>query len=91
MHDLNDLRNQLDSIDNQIVELLSKRFEVTQKVGEHKRDNNLPAIDLAREALQFERIQKLAKEHGLNPEFAAKYLRLVIDEVVSNHKKIIGS
>lgn len=85
--DLTDLRQSLDNIDNALIFLLAERFRVTDKVGSYKKAHNLPPVDPEREAVQFERIKKLATEAGLDPAFAQKFLRLVIDTVVENHKK----
>ncbi len=88
--DLNDLRESLDNIDNALIFLLAERFRVTQKIGVYKSEYGLPAVDEAREKVQFARIEKLARDRGLNPEFAMKMLRLIIDEVVENHEAIRG-
>lgn len=90
-HDLDDLRKSLDYLDNALVYLLSERFHVTQKVGEYKQAHKLPPVDLSREAAQFARIEALATQAGLSPEFAKKMLRLIIDEVVENHKALQAS
>jgi chorismate mutase len=87
-HDLQDLRKSLDNLDNALVFLLAERFRVTQKVGEYKKANNLPAVDEAREAAQFARIEALATQAGLEPTFAKAMLRLIIDEVVKNHQAL---
>lgn len=87
-HDLQDLRVSLNTIDQAMVCLLAERFHVTQKIGEYKKAHGLPPVDEAREAAQFARIDQLAAEVGLNPEFAKRMLRLIIDEVVQNHKAI---
>lgn len=84
--DLDDLRESLDNIDNAFIFLLAERFHVTQKIGRYKSEQGLPAVDEEREKVQFARIEKLARDRGLNPEFAAKMLRLIIDEVVDNHE-----
>lgn len=84
--ELNDLRESLDNIDNALIFLLAERFRVTRKVGLYKSKHRLPAVDEAREQAQFVRIEKLALERGLNPEFASKMLRLIINEVVENHE-----
>ena len=84
--DLNDLRESLDTIDHALICLLAERFRITQKIGRYKSEHGLPAVDEAREKVQFARIERLARDHELNPEFAAKMLRLIIDEVVENHK-----
>lgn len=87
-NDLNDLRKSLDNIDNALVYLLAERFRITHKVGLYKRDNQLPPVDESREAAQFERIKNLAEAAELNPEFAQAFLRLIIDEVVREHKQL---
>lgn len=87
-HNLQDLRASIDNLDNAIVFLFAERFRVTQKVGEYKKAHDLPAADVTREAAQMERITRLAEQAQLDPAFARKMLRLVIDEVVANHKAL---
>ena len=88
MQNLTELRKSIDNIDNAIIAMLAERFKVTQKVGEYKAKNNLPAVDSSREEEQYKRITELGENYGLNPEFAKRFLQTVIDEVVSNHKEI---
>lgn len=83
------LRKELDEIDEKLVILLAQRFAVTHDVGIYKKSRALPAIDEAREKLQFDRISKLAEAHGLDEEFAKNMLRLIIDRVVVDHERII--
>jgi chorismate mutase len=45
---LKDLRKQIDKIDESIVSLLVKRMEVVKKVGQYKKENNLPPLDNSR-------------------------------------------
>lgn len=81
-------RKSIDRLDNAICALIAERFNVTQKVGEYKAIHNLPAIDEVREKQQFEKISAIAEQYGLDGEFATKFLRIVIDEVVKNHREI---
>jgi chorismate mutase len=87
-HDLQDLRKSIDIIDDAILLLLSERFRVTQKVGELKRDNNLPEIDKTRESQQFAKLRQRALEANLDPVFIEKTWGLIIDTVVKNHKTL---
>lgn len=87
-YNLQDLRSSLDNIDNAMVYLLAERFRVTHKVGLYKKANGLPPVDESREAAQFARIEGLAEQAGLDPQFAAKMLRLIIDDVVAHHKEL---
>lgn len=82
---LDELRSQIDEADKQWLTALAHRFTATRKVGEFKRDNNVPLVDPAREAVQMKKIAQLAKELGVDPLLAQSILRLVIDEVVKNH------
>ena len=42
-------------------------------IGHLKAIDGLPVKDSAREALQYERIEQLANQYGLDPEFAASF------------------
>lgn len=88
MANLTSLRQQLDEIDKELFVLLAKRFSVTQQVGIYKRDHGLPVKDPQREAQQYVRIRALAKEKGLDEDFAQKLLELIIEEVIKNHKAL---
>lgn len=48
MKNIEDLRKQIDKLDDQIVILLAKRMEVVKNVGRLKKENNLPALDSTR-------------------------------------------
>lgn len=59
MRDLNELRAEIDKIDNDILELFSKRMEVVKKVGEYKIEHNLPILNSKRENEVLEKCSKL--------------------------------
>ena len=83
------LRNHRDSIDRLdaiLVYTLAERFKHTQSVGRLKAEHDLPPSDPAREAQQIERLERLAREADLDPEFARKFLNFVIAEVIRHHE-----
>jgi len=82
------LRASIDNLDAALVHLLAERFKCTQEVGALKAGSGMPPADPAREAYQIERLRALAHSSGLDPEFAEKFLALVIDEVIRNHESI---
>ncbi|MCI5121475.1 MAG: chorismate mutase [Candidatus Electrothrix sp. AUS4] len=88
MNRLETIRDSLDKLDSALISILAERFQLTDEVGVFKAENNLPSIDQERERQQFARIKQLADVHGLEPEIAAKILRLIIDEVVKKHERI---
>lgn len=82
------MRKSIDNIDNAIVAMFAERFKVTDRVGSYKAAHGLPARDSERESVQYDRINQLAVQYGLDPEFAKSYLSDVISRVVQNHKRI---
>ena len=49
MVDLQDLRNEIDSIDRQMTELFEKRMEISRKVAEYKISTGKKVFDKERE------------------------------------------
>ena len=88
MKKLLELRESLDRIDQNLIELIAERFRITGEVGLLKKKENLPSTDPERESRQMERISQIASDAGLDPEIARKFLRLLIDEAVRNHDRV---
>jgi len=63
----------------QIVELLARRVEVARKIGEAKRERNLPIVDRTREGKVYVRVRELAMEWDLDPEGVEKVFREIVD------------
>ena len=81
------LREQIDALDQQLFTLLAERFKVTTQVGALKKREQLPAQDVAREAAQLQKTADLAAQTGLSADFALQVQRLILDEVVAQHKQ----
>jgi chorismate mutase len=86
--ELVDLRVRIDKIDSALISYLAERFRLTEQVGYVKAKSGIFPIDNAREQAQARRMAELAEHEGLNPIFAQKLLKLIIDEVVKRHKEI---
>ena len=84
---LRDHRDSIDRLDAILVYTLAERFKHTQSVGRLKAEHDLPPSDPAREAAQIERLERLAREADLDPEFARKFLNFVIAEVIRHHEQ----
>lgn len=46
---LNAFRNAIDTIDEQLMDILLKRMEISKQIAEYKKANNLPTRDRQRE------------------------------------------
>ena len=80
-------RASIDRLDAILVYTLGERFKHTQAVGKLKAEHDLPPSDPAREAQQIERLEELAREADLDPEFAKKFLNFIIAEVIRHHQQ----
>ena len=84
---LRDHRDSIDRLDAILVYTLGERFKHTQAVGRLKAEHDLPPSDPAREAAQIARLEDLAKRADLDPEFAKKFLKFIIQEVIKHHEQ----
>ena len=69
--DLQDLRKDIDEIDDQLVELFCRRMEIAEKVAEYKKEHHLPILVPAREQAI---LQSIGEQAG--PEMAPHVQRL---------------
>ena len=86
---LADLRKSIDNLDAVLVHTLAERFRCTQTVGKLKAEHDLPPADPAREERQIERLERMCAESGLDPDFAKKFMRFIIDEVIHHHQQFL--
>ena len=69
--ELQELRSEIDRIDNELVRLFAERMDVAAKIGDYKKARNLPVFVPARER---EKLQDVAEKAG--PEMA-NYTRVL--------------
>ena len=82
------LRASIDNLDAILVHTLAERFKCTQAVGRLKARHRLAPSDPEREERQIGRLEALCAESGLDPEFAKKFQRFIIDEVIRHHNRL---
>ncbi len=76
---LKDLRNQIDSIDTQIIQLLNKRCEVVHEIGSIKKRDGLEIYAPEREELLLRSLVEKGRD-GILPE---KSIRAIYREIMS--------
>ena len=79
MKTLQDYRNRIDELDNQIIALLEERFAIVRKVGHHKAQNSLEVVQTARVTEVLGRVRALAAQHNLDPDMIANLYEIMID------------
>ena len=80
-------RESIDRLDAILVYTLGERFKHTQAVGKLKAEHDLPPSDPSREAAQIARLEDLAVQADLDPDFAKEFLNFIIAEAIRHHQK----
>ncbi|VEJ44535.1 chorismate mutase [Bartonella vinsonii] len=88
LDELAHLRASIDNFDAALIHILAERFRCTKAVGHLKARYDLPTVDPLREQSQVARLRQLAKESHFDPDFAERFLKFVIKEVVRQHEII---
>ncbi|NOQ28321.1 MAG: 3-deoxy-7-phosphoheptulonate synthase [Bacteroidales bacterium] len=87
---LETLRNRIDSMDQQMLELLAQRMNVVEEIGKYKSENQVTILQLRRwEKIMSSRI-KLGKKLGLSEDFVKKLLELVHKESIQRQTEVMN-
>jgi len=62
--ELNELRDVINEIDQEIVELYGRRMETAREIGRYKREHNLPVLDSERERSLLNKVAEQAGEEN---------------------------
>ena len=85
--DLNNLRNRLNELDRQLIELIAERQSVVEKVGEQKRSAGQATRDYAREKQVLDGVRSDAEELGIAPDIAEQVMRLLIQTSLTRQER----
>jgi len=77
---LKEHRKQINEIDNQILKLLRKRFEISKKIGKYKKQNNLSIKNKKREKQLIQKNKDKAEKLNLKSAFVKIIFRLILKE-----------
>ena len=78
MQEMIEFRKQMDEINDNILNLLAERLEVSKKIGKYKEEDGLPVFDAKREAEIFEKLERDAEEKGLDKKHVLEVFELII-------------
>ena len=84
------LRRQIDELDNQVMEVLSKRMRVCREIGQYKKEHNMTVFQSNRYNEILEKRGAQASVCGVDPECAAHIFELIHQESVRLQIEIIN-
>jgi chorismate mutase len=88
---LEKLRQQINHLDDEIMQLLGQRMSIADKIGNYKRENNITILQTNRWNEILERGFKNGERIGLSKEFITRYLDAVHMESINHQNKIMNS
>ncbi|MBQ9959369.1 MAG: prephenate dehydratase [Oscillospiraceae bacterium] len=87
--DLQQLRQQIDGIDEQLVQLFCRRMEICGDVARYKKENGLPVLDSGRERSKVNALMQQADEPF--EDSVASLYSLIFELSRSYQNKLLGS
>jgi monofunctional chorismate mutase len=58
---IDELRKEINGIDEQLLSLFERRMEIAEEIGRYKKENSLPIYDAERERAVLRRMYEVAK------------------------------
>ena len=84
MKTMDQLRDEIDTIDNMILNLLSERMKLVRKIAEQKKKTDLPVFDKKRE----EEVKKSWFSKAKSLEMENGPIQKILDEILKMSKEL---
>lgn len=88
-HTLEDLRTKIDSIDQELIEVIAKRMELIDQIGLYKKDHNMTIFQLERWEEVFATRPEWAEKIGLHSNFIGELYKLIHWESIRLQSKVM--
>lgn len=85
-NELEKLRNEIDQVDFQIMQLLKLRMDLVIKVGKYKKERGIPALDMKRWTFVLENKLAIAKDLGINTDMVRHIYNRIHEEALDLEK-----
>src|SRR3984885_4852463 len=88
---LEKLREQINHIDDELMQLLGQRMKIADKIGTYKKENNITILQTNRWNSIIEKAFMKGEKLGLSKDFITKYYDAVHMESINHQNKIMNS
>lgn len=79
---LTELRNQIDGLDHEMIQILGRRMEIVRQIGYFKKDHGMTVLQIRRWMNLIEDRLGRGEQEGLEREFLLKLLQLIHKEAI---------
>jgi chorismate mutase len=90
-NELNNLRAQIDVVDQTLLDTLGKRMQVAGQIGKLKKENNVAVLQNKRWNEILGRMILEGQERKLSEEFILRVFKAIHQESINQQEKILNS
>lgn len=83
------LRNRIDTIDSEMLELLASRIEIVKQIGQYKKENNVTALQINRWTQLMKNRVDIGKNMSLDETFVKILFQLIHEDSVRMQTEIM--
>ena len=87
---ISELRKQIDELDNNLMELLSKRMRVCREIGQYKKEHNMTVLQTSRYNEILDKRGAQGSLCGMDPAFIKEVFEAIHEESVRQQMEIIN-
>lgn len=87
---IDQLRAKIDVIDENLLYTLGTRMQISRKIGEYKKNNNIAILQTSRWDAILDKVVERGKEHGLPEEFVMDVFNAIHEASVDVQNEIIS-
>ena len=85
------LRQQIDLIDNDLLEALSKRMRISREIGQYKKEHSMPVVQTGRYDDILNSRAAAAEELGMNGDFMKTVYQAIHEESVRQQIEVLNN
>ena len=85
------LRQQIDQIDNDLLEALSKRMRISREIGQYKKEHSMPVVQTGRYDDILNSRAAAAEELGMNGDFMKTVYQAIHEESVRQQIDVLNN
>ncbi|MCB0637459.1 MAG: bifunctional 3-deoxy-7-phosphoheptulonate synthase/chorismate mutase type II [Lewinella sp.] len=90
LHHIDDLRQQIDELDDDLLKLFGRRMALADQIGEYKKRNNIAILQTTRWNEILERTLAKSKVHNLSDDFMTTVLRAIHQESIDHQEAVMN-
>lgn len=88
--DLDEIRDELDSLNREIVDVIDERMEIIVKVARYKEENDMEIVDKEREEQVKQKFEQIFQEKGLPDGKGRELAEYLIRTAIDREEDILG-